>query len=192
MLSIAAAVLLACIGCVGALALEASASTSLPLSPIFLDSGHAHDGLQVEPKQIVYTGDGTGLLGGADVGDDAQSGIDWTNWTSSTAEGSGFNQLNDCEPSCAGGKYRGYAVKIELWRPRTLAGTLVFTRMTIFYEKSRPRHEPRHYTFTDTYTAGVDGYEGGYGWGPPNGQDYCVHTHDLKPSAGCQNIHSLP
>jgi hypothetical protein len=61
-------------------------------------------------------------------------------------------------------------LKIELWRPRTLAGTLVFTRMTIFYTKGRPQGKPRHYTFTDSYT------RGGYGWGPPTAQTYCINT----------------
>lgn len=174
------------------LAVETTASTTLPLSPTNLDSSHAHKGLQVEPAQIVYTGDGTGLLYGANIRN-RHSGIHWTKWTSSVALGTGFNQLNDCEPSCAGGKYRGYAVKIEMWRPEALAGTFVFTRMTIFYEKRRPKGEPRHYTFTDTYTeAGVAGYEGGYGWGPPDAPGYCVHTHGEKPAEGCQNIHSLP
>ncbi len=73
--------------------------------------------------------------------------------------------MNNCNPSCAGGTFRGYPVKIELWRPRALAGTLVFTRMTIFYKKSPPRGESRQYTFTDTYISRTGG---GYGWGPPD------------------------
>ncbi len=79
-------------------------------------------------------------------------------------------------------------MKIELWRPRTLGGWLVFTRLTVFYQKSLPRGHgrPRHYTFTDTYA------RGGYGWGPPGEQGYCVHTYGQKPAVGCGNIHSLP
>lgn len=188
-IAVASLVLLGCTS--GVLAATAPASTPLPLSPTNLYSGHAHNGLQVEPKLIIYTGDGTGLLAGANVGK-GHSSIDWTKWTSTIAVGTGFNQLNDCEPSCAGGTYTGYAVKIEMWRPETLAGTLVFTRMTILYAKRRPHGEPRHYTFTDTYLPGVEGAEGGYGWGPPDFEGYCAHTHGTKPAAGCQNIHSLP
>jgi len=164
----------------------ARASGALPLAPTSLGATQASDGLQVEPASILYTGDGTGLLAGANVGN-RKSGIAWTKWTSELALGTGFNQLNDCDPSCAGGKFHGYPVRIELWRPQTLAGTLVFTRMTIFYKKSRPPGDPRHYTFTDVHTA-----NGGYGFGPPGELDYCTHTHGLKPAAGCQNIHSLP
>lgn len=182
---------MAIFGAICLTAIGASAAGTLPLSPTSLGATHAYDGLQVKPLTIVYTGDGTGFLGGANVGS-RSSGIDWTKWTANLAIGRGFNQLNDCNPDCAGGKFHGYPVKIELWRPRTLAGTLVFTRMTIFYEKGAPQEEPRHYTFTDTFTKGVDGASGGYGWGPPDAVGYCIHTHGLQPAAGCKNIHSLP
>src|SRR6202035_4610583 len=114
------------------------------------------------------------------------SGIHWSKWTSRVALGTGFDQLNDCIPFCARGTFQGYAVKIALWRPRTLAGTLVFPRLTIFYKHGRPKGEPHHYTFMDSYTGS------GYSWGPPDEQGYCVHTHGLKPAAGCKNVHSLP
>lgn len=168
------------------LAVGASASGTLPLAPVSLGASGASDGLQVEPKTIVYTGDGTGFLGGASVRN-RRSAIDWSKWTAEVARGTGFDQLDDCEPSCAGGRFHGYAVKIELWRPRTVAGTLVFTRMTIFYEKSRPPGQPHHYTFTDIYEAAG----AGFGWGPPSAQA-CTGAYGVEPAAGCKNIHSLP
>jgi hypothetical protein len=157
----------------------------LPLSPTFLDASAENDALQVKPATITYTGDGTGFLGGAEVRN-RNSGIDWNRWTPASASGEGYNQLDNCNPSCAGGKYHGYPVRIEMWRPRKLAGNLMFTRMTIFYEKDHPRGGLRHYTFTDSYA------DGGYGWGPPGELDYCTHTHGVKPTPGCKNIHSLP
>jgi len=163
----------------------AAASGSLPVSPTYLQATDEYNGLQVEPATITYTGDGTGFLGGP-VARNQQSGIHWTKWTTAVALGTGFNQLNDCIPYCARGKFHGYRVRIELWHPQVLVGTLVFTRMTIFYRHSRPRGEPRHYTFTDTYIGS------GYGWGPPDEQGYCVHTYGVRPAAGCKNIHSLP
>jgi hypothetical protein len=166
----------------------ASASTRLPVSPIFLGATHAHDGLQIKPATITYTGDGTGFLGAASARS-PNAGIQWTKWTTGVALGTGFNQLNNCDPSCAGGTYRGYPVKIELWRARTVAHTVIFTRMTIYYNKQPPKGEPRHYTFTDTHTGGT---LGGFGWGPPSQQGYCANTHGLKPEAVCKNIHTLP
>ncbi|HZU39955.1 MAG TPA: hypothetical protein VE992_02830 [Solirubrobacteraceae bacterium] len=175
----------AALATVGALAAGASASGALPVSPIFLGSTAADHALAVRPTDITYTGDGTGFLGGAHARG-LHSAIHWTKWTTSVAVGSGYNQLDNCVPDCASGRFHGYAVKIELWRPRRLAGTLVFTRMTIFYKHGRPAGEPRHYTFTDLHTSG------GYGWGPPSAQGYCIHTFGQPPAAGCRNIHALP
>jgi len=174
------------IAALGISALNASASGPLPVSPAYVGASSASGGLEVRPATITYTGDGTGFLGGAGQ-HSSGSGIDWRQWTSSRAVGSGFNQINDCKPFCAAGKFHGYAVRIELWRPRAPAGTQLFTRMTIFYKQRRPRGEPRHYTFTDLRAPG-----GGYGWGPPDAQGYCVHTFGQKPAAGCANIRSLP
>ena len=185
---IAARALLIVVVGIGVAAVGASALVALPVVPTFLNAGAASNGLQVEPATITYTGDGTGILGGANVRNQ-KSGIHWTKWTTHGALGSGFNQLNNCNPSCAGGTFRGYRVQIELWRPRTLAGALVFTRMTIFYITSHPNGEPRHYTFTDTHIGGTGG---GFSWGPPTEQGYCTHTYGLKPAVGCKNIHSLP
>lgn len=181
-----AALALLVLAALGVFASTTSAAGQLPASPVYLDATNAYNGLQVEPVTITYTGDGTGFLGGANAGN-RSAGIVWTKWTANVALGTGFNQLNDCNPYCARGRFHGYAVKVELWRPRTLAGTLLFTRMTIYYTKGRPRNEPRHYTFTDAREAA-----GGYGWGPPDELGYCTHTHGLKPAAGCKNIHSLP
>lgn len=171
---------------IGVLAPQAVAGGPLPLSPVDVGVTSANNGLQVKPRVIIYTGDSSGFLGGANL-KGARSSILWTTWNSTRALGSGFNQLDDCEPSCAGGKFHRYPVKIEMWRPRNVARTLVFTRLTIFYEKGRPSGEPAHYTFTDLHFA-----PGGFGWGPPSAYGYCTHTQGQKPSAGCQNIHVLP
>jgi hypothetical protein len=167
----------------GGLAASAVAAGPLPLSPTFLGAqGHS---LAVRPAVITYTGDGTGLLGGARVRT-GHTGIHWTSWGASTAHGTGYDQLNDCNPSCAGGTYHGYAVRIEMWRPRHVHGQFVFTRLTIFFVHHRPANMPAHYTFTDVRIAG------GLGWMPPSAQGYCVHTQGQPPAAGCANIHALP
>lgn len=170
------------------LAAASSHATALPASPTYLGATAAQGGLAVRPATIAFTGDGTGFLGGANAR--AKHGsIAWTQWNARVARGTGFDQLNDCKPYCAAGKYHGYRVRIVQWRPRKLAHQLVFTRMTIYFEKHAPRGEPRHYTFTDMH---VRGGSGGFGWGPPGALGYCVHTHGLRPAAGCENIHELP
>jgi hypothetical protein len=179
---------LAAVAVIAGGAAAASASSALPVSPALPQASAANHGLRVEPATIIYTGDGTGFLGGAGVRDESP-GIHWTKWTSDVALGTGFNQLNDCIPSCAGGRYHGYQVKIAMWRPRTRSGMLLFTRLTIYYEHGRPPGEPHHYTFTDVYIGGLGG---GFSWGPPTEQGYCVHTFGLPAAAGCNNIHELP
>jgi hypothetical protein len=166
----------------------AASAAALPVSPVYLNASSAYEGLRVRPATITYTGDGTGLLGGAKVRTPSAS-IAWSQWTATRAFGSGFNQLNDCIPYCAHGHFHGYPVGIEMWRPRSLGGLLVFTRMTITYKARRPRGEPPHYTFTDTYRPGASG---GYSWGPPDAEGYCTDTHGVPPQPSCRNIHSLP
>lgn len=163
----------------------ASAAGALPLAPVDLGATHAYNGLQARPKRIIYTGDGTGFLGGR-YADRASSSLHWTRWTSHVAKGSGYDQLNDCKPYCAAGKFHAYKVRIELWRPRTLKNTLLFTRLTIWYQGRRPSGQPWHYTFTDSRMAS------GFGFSPPSEDGYCVHTFGQKPEASCKNIHSLP
>jgi hypothetical protein len=181
----ALATLLALIACAAGVA---SASSPLPLSPVYLNATAAYNGLQVRPSRIYYTGDGTGFLGGRKARDQ-HSRLRWSAWTRRLARGTGFDQLDDCNPFCARGHFHGFPIRIELWRPRTLAGTLVFTRMTIWYTARRPQGAPPHYTYTDTLTARGSR---GYSWWPPSEQGYCVNTQGLKPEPQCKNIHALP
>jgi hypothetical protein len=113
---IAAFALLIVVAAVGVVVADASASGTLPVSPTYLRATAAYNGLQVKPATITYTGDGTGFLGGANARNQ-NSGIHWTKWTTGVALGTGFNQLNNCNPSCAGGKFRGYRVKIDVAAP---------------------------------------------------------------------------
>lgn len=119
------------VGVMAVSAAAASGSRTLPVSPIYLGATAASHALKVRPATIVYTGDGTGLLAGAHVSRHS-SPIRWRKWTTRVALGSGYNQLNDCRPDCADGTFHGFPVRIELWRPRTLGGRRVFTRLTIF------------------------------------------------------------
>lgn len=97
----------------------------------------------VRPRQIVYTGDGTGFLAGpGKAGRHPKPGkLKWTSWTSGAALGSGDDWLNNCEPFCAAGTFSQHAVNIKLFRPRRLLGLLVFTRMRLVYT-----HGPNPFT----------------------------------------------
>jgi hypothetical protein len=120
----------------GALAAASSAGAAALPSAV-ADGGTVTQGknVLVRPKQIVYTGDGSGFLAGpGKAGRRPKPGkLKWSSWTSGAALGTGDDWLNNCEPFCAAGTFSQHAVKITLFRPRTLLKLLVFTRMRLVY-----------------------------------------------------------
>jgi hypothetical protein len=86
----------------------------------------------VRPAQIVYTGDGSGVLGGfSGTGPYPRYGrLKWSGWNSRQAVGSGAVWLDDCEPDCAEGTFHSYAVKVHAFDPQADH----FTRLTLRYD----------------------------------------------------------
>jgi hypothetical protein len=159
-----------------------AAAAGLPRSPAHLAAGAA--ALKIKPRSIVFTGDGTGLLAGPNA--KRRNGISWTSWTATSAVGTGSEQVNNCEPSCAAGTFTAYPVKIEQWRPRSLGREFVFTRMTIWFTGTRPKGDLAHFTFTNLLSDKT------FGWSPPSLSGYCVGTQSQKPGTGCADIGALP
>jgi hypothetical protein len=84
--------------------------------------------LLVRPAQIIYTGDGTGILGGFDGGKGKGFGhLTWTRWTTGSAFGHGADWIDDCRPDCAQGTYTAHKATVNAFRPS--GGR--FTRLTI-------------------------------------------------------------
>ncbi len=85
----------------------------------------------VRPAQIVYTGDGSGIVGGfSGRGPYLRFGrLRWPRWGQHQAVGAGAVWLDDCEPDCARGRFNPYAVKVHAFDPQ--AGH--FTRLTLRY-----------------------------------------------------------
>jgi hypothetical protein len=180
--SLVAAVALALLGLAGVT--DAGAKT-LPVIPKDLNATGAK--LGVKPGEILFTGDGTGLIGGSRTPTRARSAITWSSWTVDAAHGTGKLWLNDCKPACAGGTYHGYPVRVVAWRPGTEGGRLVFTRLTLFFTATAPDGYPTdHYTFTDLHDAGP--LYPGYGWGPSSPGACTIPG----ATAGCDNIGAVP
>ena len=62
-------------------------------------------------------------------------------WGSSAAFATGIEQINNCTPNCAAGKFISYPVLVDLWRPEPLPGhpgVLHFSRVTRVYTANRP------------------------------------------------------
>ncbi len=72
----------------------------------------------------------------------------WTSWAS-VAFGAADLVINNCTPSCAGGKYIKYPILIVLWRAEPWAGKKgedYFSRMTWIYTGNRPSRVPVTHT----------------------------------------------
>jgi hypothetical protein len=66
----------------------------------------------------------------------------WTSWAS-VAFGAAELEVNNCTPSCAGGKFIKYPILIVLWRAEPWKGKKgedYFSRMTWIYSGKRPSH----------------------------------------------------
>jgi hypothetical protein len=123
---------------VGATIAAAVAGSALAqgLPTLLGNSPQGPDKLLVRPAQIVYTGDGSGILGGFDGGRGEGFGhLRWTKWTAGSAFGHGADWINDCRPDCADGTYTAHAATVNAFRPRGDR----FTRLTV---KSSYRGKP--------------------------------------------------
>jgi hypothetical protein len=68
--------------------------------------------------------------------------IRWSAWTTSSATGTGTARVNDCQPSCATGRFRSYrGVTVTLSRPVicTEDGLREFSHLTYRFGGSRPK-----------------------------------------------------
>jgi hypothetical protein len=106
-------------------------TTAQALPGLLTQTGHGPP-FAVRPAQIVYTGDGSGVLGGfSGTGPYPRFGsLSWSTWNRRQARGTGAVWLDNCEPSCAEGTFHPYAVKVRAFAPH--AGH--FTRLTLRYE----------------------------------------------------------
>ena len=87
---------------------------------------------QTRPSSVVLTC--------ADA-NDVLAQLHWVSWGSSAAFATGIEQINNCTPNCAAGKFINYPVLVDLWRPEPLPGhpgVLHFSRVTRVYTANRP------------------------------------------------------
>jgi hypothetical protein len=84
------------------------------------------------------------------------SGMSWKVWQSSSF-GSGTLEVNNCDPSCAGGKYVKYPVLLVLWGAKAWphhSGRQYFTRLTWIFTGKRP---PGSKTTSQTFNLTANG-----------------------------------
>lgn len=92
-------------------------------------------GFQRKPFRIIYSGDGAALLSGRGR---LSNHLTWTAWNDREGRAEGADWHDNCVPDCARGTYFAYRANIRVYRPRHVAGDLLFTRMTVTYTGRRP------------------------------------------------------
>jgi serine/threonine protein kinase len=60
--------------------------------------------MEVQPKQITDSGDGSGYV----------KDLVWSDWGSAQATATGTQEVNDCNPNCAQGSFTGYPATVTL------------------------------------------------------------------------------
>jgi hypothetical protein len=74
-------------------------------------------------------------------GNDYLSKLTWTSWTPKLASGYGTEQLNDCQPNCAEGRFHAYPVLTVFWGSAAVPGhprERRYTEITLVYTGARP------------------------------------------------------
>jgi hypothetical protein len=124
-------------GCASASAPARASDTALTQrsTPIFSEQTVVVNCLfkeQTRPSNFILTC--------ADAGD-VLAHLHWVSWGPTAAFATATEQINDCTPNCAAGKFINYPVLVDLWRPEPLRGhpgTLYYSRATRVYTNNRP------------------------------------------------------
>lgn len=133
------------------IAASASAATPTPTFPTF--GGPPSKGNPVaKPGEIVYSGDGSHLFGGA-KGNRKIGKIHWTTWNGTEGLANANNWINNCEPSCANGKFTLYPVTLKATAPKKEGKYYIFTRLKVTYTHKKPDGK-RSFTWPISYSHG--------------------------------------
>jgi hypothetical protein len=160
----AAAVLVALALCVAAVlggtAGSSAASARASGSQVRLATQDVEAELQVRPRVVSYTGDGTAYFGGRATSPRHldRGGIHWIAWKRRWAFGRGFVWLDDCRPDCARGNFHPFRATIRAGHPRHG----LFDRLTIVIRR-HGRRLSEHRTLR--FFPPLDGAPGYFAWG---------------------------
>lgn len=82
---------------------------------------------RVRPGRVIYTGDGSGILGGPRGRKHRFGRLTWHHWTQQSGFATGVAWLDNCTPSCAQGTFEPFGARVNVFRVRHGH----FTRLTI-------------------------------------------------------------
>jgi hypothetical protein len=107
----------------------------------------------VKPGEIVYSGDGSQFFAGKRTGPRKIGKLHWTVWKGTEALGTGYQWINDCNPSCANGTFSSYPVTLKATKPKQESKYYIFTRLKVTYTGKKFGHR-KTFTWTLSYTNG--------------------------------------
>jgi hypothetical protein len=137
-----------------------SARHGLPTPFVAASEATIGDGpLKRRPSSIVYSGDGAAFLAGADS---TRAHLRWDTYTVHGARATGADWRNSCEPDCASGTFSPFPMSVHLFRPETVGGFHVFTRMTVHYLGALPPYPGSSRSLT--FRLRLDGQFGTFFW----------------------------
>jgi hypothetical protein len=93
---------------------------------------------RTKPTSIVLSADGAVYL----------SHLTWSAWGTGTATGRGIQEQNNCQPTCAAGKFFGYQATVTLSRPRAYGRNAEAYSALTMSAPSNPNSYWRHVTYT--------------------------------------------
>jgi hypothetical protein len=131
-----------------------AASAAVAATPTFpsFDGPPSKGNPIVKPTQIVYSGDGSQFFAGP-KGPKKAGNLHWSVWSSTEGLATGYQWIDNCNPSCANGKFTLYPVKLKVSEPKKESKYYIFTRLKVTYTgKKRGPH--KSFTWTISYTRG--------------------------------------
>jgi hypothetical protein len=107
----------------------------------------------VKPTEIVYSGDGSQFFAGNKEGSKKIGKLHWTTWNGTEALGTGYQWIDNCNPSCANGKFSRYPVTLKASAPKQESKYYIFTRLKVTYTGKKYGHH-KSFTWTVSYSHG--------------------------------------
>ena len=83
----------------------------------------------------------TGFILACGDGNSRLTSLHWSHWGTDSAVATGINEVNDCKPYCAAGKFHSYAVTVLLDDPQPWKkhpDLPHYTQMSLIYTDNRP------------------------------------------------------
>ncbi|MBV9025785.1 MAG: hypothetical protein JO362_18770 [Streptomycetaceae bacterium] len=133
-----------------ATALTPASASASPAHPAPSRSAQSSSGMivldcftqpQVRPhRYLIACGDGNnGLVS-----------LHWTHWGPKSALARGLDEVNDCQPYCAAGKFHSYPVTVQLDHAQPWPGhpkQRYYTQLRLTYTANTPPQTSRHMTY---------------------------------------------